>query len=393
MSGGDKSLDPFLTDIQSQISRPNNVVKDDPISFNDVINGFSYNHKPKLQCLSQNEINEITNNNYIIKPIKRHQYTFNKNQTCMCGGNMYKNSNGTEYVCGECGMEDTILGDEIEEINGISLSGMVGYNTSSDSATPIKISGPNEKHLQKQLQYRTSEYCKTQYRDTMTQLTNIVKKYNKYTIPINIVKNAGDLYYQIQSLGEIKRGDVRKGIMAACLLRICDKNGISRKRSMIVDMFSIQPSDLSNGEKLLDKLCSDGKIDKSLYIPKGDLEILRIEGFLNQYFIKLKLPMPSTSQNYFGFVKQLVRFTIKFKIAENSIPSSKCAGAIYTLSTRCKELNISMAIISKTCEISASTFKRYYIIVQNLLETDDERKKRLKNKLRHLFHKFNIPIA
>lgn len=100
-----------------------------------------------------------------------------------------------------------------------------------------------------------------------------------------------------------------------------------------------------------------------------------------------------THPDYYGFVERMIRFSIKFRIAMSSIASSKCAGALYMLSTKCPELKITVRKIARVCDISVSTFKRYYSVMQDLLHTSDPRKKRLKKKLRHLFHKYQIPIS
>ena len=161
-------------------------------------------------------------------------------------------------------------------------------------------------------------------------------------------------------------------------------------------------------EKFIEQLKSTGRLDRTWFPDESKIEETRIKGFLISYFIDLGIPLPEdiapTAQasefavvrahpDYYDFVERLIRFSIKFKVAMSSVPSSKCAGALFMIATRCQELGITVQKISKTCSISTSTFKRYYMVINDLLTTDDPRKKRLRKKLKHLFKKYRIPLV
>ena len=72
----------------------------------------------------------------------------------------------------------------------------------------------------------------------------------------------------IQTAGEIKRGNIRKGAMGDCLRRMCDKYGIHKKRNIFADVFGVDLGDISEGEKLIDSLISDGKISREAWIDR-----------------------------------------------------------------------------------------------------------------------------
>lgn len=359
--------------------------------------------------LTDTEIQEITTeSNYHINTrhqqlIKPKRYTQRQAANCACGGIIEIQQQ--ERVCTSCGLTDTI--SEPQDAQGVSSTSMSGYNTSNESANPIRVIGPANNTYQRKLICKTTDYDKTRLRDTLGQLTRITQNYKKCAIPTHIVDEAGHRYYDIQLLGEIKRGNVRRGAMAMCLMKMCEKYGVHHRRGVFAEMCEVELSDLSEGEKLLDRLIAEGKIRREDFQSRNP-EHNRIHGYLIQHFIKLGIPMPpdvyqqpvgsaakttvsyNPARDYYGFVKRLIEFTTKLRVAESSELYSKCAGAIFILSTRAPELKITADLIVSECKISKSTFKRFYNIIEELLITQEPEKQRLKKKLIHLFHKHGI---
>lgn len=327
-----------------------------------------------------------------------------------CQGEMFRTSRGME--CEQCGKIEDDVGNDIdmstaENGNGNGSSDIINsYNTSDTSATPIRISGPGGYIYQKKLVSSTSNYKKTQKKNTNDQMINCVYQYKGSTPPKNVVLEAAELYYNVQQHC-IKRGEVRKGTMAACLYRICIIHNITRKPKEISDIFGIPQSELSNGEKILDDLVASGLIKIK---EGGGLNIQQQTGlinqddkqmhaFLNRYFESLNIPIdddgviPVGRPNYKEFACKLIRFTIKYRIAESSIMSSKCAGVVYILSTKRKELQIKRDMIEQECSISKSTFSRFSQAVFGVLNSEDDTKNvKVKSRLRNLFKKYQIPI-
>jgi hypothetical protein len=261
--------------------------------------------------------------------------------------------------------------------------------------------------FQRKLICKTSDYDKTRLRDTLQQMSIAADNYKQVAISHAVVKEAGMRYYELQRVCEIKRGDVRRGAMATCLRLICDRHGLHKKRNIFAEMFQITLGDLSEGEKLLDRLFSDGKLNREDFLVKNQ-ETSRIQGYLIQYFILLGIPIPpelyqaaagsdikskvpySETRQYYEFVKRLIDFTFHFKLAESSVLYSKCVGAIWVLAVRCPELEINQDQLSIECKISKSTFKRFSSVIEELLVSQNPKELRLQKKLKHVFHKYNI---
>ena len=376
------------------------------IDFKDLIDSIGSDTiigRTTWSSLTDQEIQEITtestyhiSNRHIgIKP-KRHT---RQEKLCGCGGSI--EIHDQERVCTSCGVTESI-----QELNqdgqGVSSTSMSGYNTSNESANPVRVIGPGNNAYQRKLICKTTDYDKTRLRDTMGQLTRITQNYKRCAIPSHIVDEAGRRYYDIQLLGEIKRGNVRRGAMAMCLMKMCEKYGVHHRRGVFAEMCDVDLKDLSEGEKLLDRLIAEGKIRREDFNNRNP-EVNRIQGYLIQHFIRLGIPLPpdvyqapigsesiqlpfNPNKNYHNFVKRLIEFANKLRVAESSELYSKCAGAIFILATRSPELKITAELIVTECKISKSTFKRFYNIIEELLVTVDPEKQRLRKKLVHLFH-------
>ena len=326
-----------------------------------------------------------------------------------------------DYRCENCGIMEPINGDETDGAKeyysngGSSRANMGSYNTSDRSAAPLRIVGKGAYALQRRLISNSSSYKVQQKKATEDELKKVMYAIPDNQIPKDVVLEAAGLYYELQQ-HEIRRGDVRRGTLAACLYRKCKEKGIDRKPKTIADMFEIDQNDLSCGEKILDKLAAKHLINvprSQTYYDVND----RASSFTNRYFEVLEIS--GDHQDYKAFVTDLIRFTCEKHVAESSIISSKCAGAIYILTNRRPELDISKETIQKACEISKSTFIRFVRQVDQALKTyckdapeNDENLKKHKDKYKkarkehpktcrvcrqrrqlcHIFNKYNVAI-
>jgi transcription initiation factor TFIIIB Brf1 subunit/transcription initiation factor TFIIB len=296
-----------------------------------------------------------------------HEIPLETTKKCKCGGKLGHKNDGTSYICTSCGMMLDIIGDEMDSEKS-SSSYRNNYNT-FETSSPLRVYGQNSG--QKGFICKTTDYKKTQLRDTIKQLQNIMSQ-SELSISQNVIVETANMYQQIQQY-IIKRGDVRRGILAACLNKICKSYDIILKSKEISQMFKIKQSDLSNGEKILGEYKMENGNEKNT-----DL-------FLSRYFELLQI-MDPTGQKM-EFAKRLIRFTELCKIAQNSVPSSKCAGSIYLISSTDAG---SAEDIEKKCKISKYTFKRFANNVLDALK--NEQKPNIGNKLRHLFKKYNIHL-
>lgn len=321
-----------------------------------------------------------------------------------CGGETQPMMSGGYLVCTTCGRCEPYGGNDVVDHGG--AGNVSNYNSSENSAIPVTIIGPGHHAYQRKLTCVTSNYKKTQRKTTIEQMTRTVFQYQGNKIPQNLVLAAAEFYCSVQ-MHCIKRAKVRIGTMAACLYRVCRDNGITRKPKEIADIFGIAQNDLSGGDKILDDLVSQNLItppkvagasanrDSGFYYDHQT----ETENFLRRYFEALQIPIEVTDaagqqvkSPYYEFVHSLIRFTVKYHIADNSITSSKCAGSIYILVSRCKELQIDRSRLEREFSISKSTFNRFSKAVFEELRNEDPEKKKVRSRLRNIFRKYGVPI-
>lgn len=303
-----------------------------------------------------------------------------------CGIEMTKNH--AEYICDGCGRVGESDDGDVGVAEHNSPEGMSDYNTSDNSAAPVSVSGPGSYQYQKRLICCSSNYKKQQHKNTSDQMSSIVHQYQGPKPSDKIIGEAVELYYQLQQYC-IKRGNVRKGTMAACLYRKCKDNNVTRKPKEIAKIFKIDQKDFSNGEKILNSLIADGLLsDSNATAPEQFYfrEEKDMESYLSSYFEKLNI-----TEQYREFCSRLIRFTIKYRIAESSVISSKCAGSIYILSTKMPELGIGRDVIAKECDISKSTFSRFHQSVFAFLKSSDPKYAKPRSRLRRVFKKAGVP--
>lgn len=291
-----------------------------------------------------------------------------------------------EYMCDKCGSVVKDVSHTVDSVGGTNH--INNYNTSDESATPIMINGPNHYYYQKKLVSSASNYKKTQKRNTVKQMVGYT--YEKQQVAQHIVLQAADLYYEVQQHC-IKRGEVRRGTMAACLYRVCKYEGHPRKPKEIAAIFGTDRSEVSNGIKILDGLLSQRRL-----VLKGRLAdynpyfdgINHTMDYLKRYFNALQI-----DERYKEFAERLVRFTTKYGISHSSNTSSKCAGVIYIIITRVPELRLGEDAIKRECNISPSTFRRFAKCIFDFLgpvDTTNQGAVLIKRRLRHLFIKHGI---
>jgi transcription initiation factor TFIIIB Brf1 subunit/transcription initiation factor TFIIB len=320
-----------------------------------------------------------------------------------CNIEMFKSLHEGAYECDLCGQIKEKVSDEelgIQESGNGSLDVNTSYNTSESSSAPIRIVGPDTYKYQRNFVGSTSDYSKSQKKLTFSQMNNAVYQYEGDKIPKNIVSEAANLYVDVQKHC-IKRGDPRKGTMAACLYRMCRAYGITKKPKEIAKIFGIEQSELSNGEKTLAELISSEAIAIKMTI-KEQVTLSQEEqlamGFMKEYFIKLDIPddeitdTPQDRPNYKLFALKVIRFTTEYVIAINNITSTKCAGILYIIAISNLELNITREKIEDCCKISRATYNRFIKSVYEVINSEEPLLQKVKSRLRHLFKKFNMSL-
>lgn len=206
--------------------------------------------------------------------------------------------------------------------------------------------------------------------------------FNKYQydgegfIPKDVMRDALELFSRAQKVDGVRRGDVKQGIQAACIAIMCKKYRIARKPLEIANYINITQTQLSESEKILEKLFAEKKLDHPLQVEMDDeMSWLRdVEDCVDKYFEQLDL-----TPKYKPFIMELVRIADDERIGRSSINISKAAGAILVLVNHLtvslkgklndltivlddddkKLLKMSKNYIAEKCDISKSTFARY----------------------------------
>lgn len=323
-----------------------------------MFSGFSFS------LLNEEQFDQLIENSSQ-EPSEQQNENNSLNYCSECDIEMEYFTSNVAYLCPKCGYLRNVIGYEFDEIGSISK---LNYNTSNTSSVQLKIQGPNAYKYQRKLMCNTSDYSKTQRRDTQRQLQKCMYEHDGPQIPDNVVLNAANLYVDTVQSHSIKRGRVRTGILAACLYYECIRANMSRKPKEIAEIMGIETSDLSNGDKFLQDLYSKGLID----IP---VNVDPVRDLIDRYFECLNIS--NNNDNYKEFIVDLINFTQKEHIAKKSIKSSKCAGAIYILTLKEPSLQkITKNQIREECNISISTFTRFSREILMILDDNISRRSR-----------------
>lgn len=296
--------------------------------------------------------------------------------------------------CKQCGYIDESEAFELD-VGNECISEQ--YNTSENSSMATRVIGPGRGGQQRVLHSSpgASGNRNVQHRETMNKISAVVLRGDQ-SISQKVISDAADLFCQVQQ-HQVLRGGVRKGTQAACLYKVCAPNRIVRSIREIAQLFGVDQSEVSNGDKILDELYAQGLITKT-YHGEDQTEEMQISDLLTRYFNSLEMNDRCRKAgvemgNIREFCTRLVRFTKIYRIAEGSVINSKCIGSIYVLSQHLTALDIDRETIEKKCKISKSTFNRFGKCVALELKGTDVARKHVRSRLRQVFRVHEIPLG
>ena len=283
------------------------------------------------------------------------------------------------YLCDQCGFMEEIIGDN-SEFDEFSTALLSGYNISSSSTVPIKMTGPQSSNFQRRIISGTTEYKNTQRKVTFDEMAKLNSQEDIIKVPPHIVNAAAKDYCKLQQ-HYIRRGDVRRGIMGWLVYELCKESGIDRTPDEISTIFKIPSDELSNGSKVVKQARVDGILEE---IGCNGYDAVRdMECKLKRYF-----GMFGISEVYIPFAQTVIDFVIKKrKKAIHSGMKARCTGVIYVLGLSL-DLYISKQQISDTCHISITTFSKFINYMREIMTEDGINAK----KLKHIFNKHSIPL-
>jgi transcription initiation factor TFIIIB Brf1 subunit/transcription initiation factor TFIIB len=293
------------------------------------------------ECVKNNDINiDLENKISISDEIVE---KFNMCPKC----NIENILNDGSMQCMECGLVTNIIDDN----NKYSFSVEKDHNTSDNSFMSFNFVGKNSYCYQRSFLKTCANYSSFRKNNNRKELYNYNYQYDGKKIPKNAIKLAIELFSTIKEHGYVYRGNGKKGVLGTCLFYACVMMNITKTPREIASIMEIEERFLSHGTRIVQELNEKGIIS----IPT----ILRpLKDYLDQY-----LPALCIDIKYKDFISDLIDRAERknLHIENDSRTTTKCIGAIYMLINRVKELrHINKDILVKECNISKSTFIRYY---------------------------------
>jgi transcription initiation factor TFIIIB Brf1 subunit/transcription initiation factor TFIIB len=288
----------------------------------------------------------------LVKPkIDIEEDMYLKNNIIMCKDcNLPTISNGINiWECKKCGcfveetIDATLSFNDKNELEGTTVSKFLP--NSSKSTIMINNFNTNYDQLRKQKVHSWSNMTYSE-RSLNNVFTDIKLRAINNSILENITFCAQEIYMEISKI-YIPRGNLRKGIIAACLFQACKKKGFPRTTKEIADMFQIEEKILTKGNKKFNEMWL--KIGKT-YIHDVDDGLKYLGRFCS---------MLTTNARLLEFSKIIIRFIEKHKILQKHTPISVTASAIY-LATLILRLPISRLRITEVTKVSNVTIVNCY---------------------------------
>ena len=286
-----------------------------------------------------------------------------------CGGKLCRKKD--IVICQGCGIE---LNNEVNITEEeYSASAITECNVHADGFISVKMVGKNSYGYQRSLLKTCASYSKYRKQNTFKDMNNWNVHSKKHHIPKYVIREANDMFAVIKEHGYVYRKDGKKGVLSACLYYACYNNGISKTPGEIANFSGIEEKFQSQGDRVLRDLNEKNIIDIPVDVdPIGD--------YLDRYLKLLEI-----HKNYKPFLHDLINRAEKNRIhvLHDSKNNTKCAGVIYMLTDRIPELKkrINKDDIEAKCEISKTTFTRYYKVLCSFYR-----------KIKKSFKKYKIPM-
>jgi len=286
-----------------------------------------------------------------------------------CGGNLKTKNN--VMICQDCGLEiqNAVVSTNEDESTTVSQDS----NVNDKGFVSMKVVGAGSYGLNKSLLQNCADYTRYRKMTTLKEMHNWNAQSDNHYLPKNIIEEANEMFATIKDHNYVFRKDVKKGVQGACLYYACHLNGISRTPAEISKIVGIAEKFLSAGDRHLRDLNERGII-------KIPAKINAINSYINRYFELLKIPV-----KYKGFVLEMIEQADedRLHVLYDSKSNTKCIGTIYMLIDRIPELKkqIDKDRIEKDCEISKTTFIKYYTMLCKYYR-----------KFAHIFAKYQIKM-
>lgn len=283
--------------------------------------------------------------------------------TCDIGGELY----GGQITCRQCGMKRSYVKNMRNYIVDSN-----NYNVSEEIFMSFKLVGKNAYYNNRSLMRTCSSYAAYSRNQILKEVLEKNFQYHGKKIPKDVINLAIDIFTTIKNSKLVFRGNGKWGVVGACMFYACAMKGVTKTPREISNVIDVEEKFISQGDRILQDLNEKGVIEIPTFIQP-------LQDYIKQYFAALYIP-----DKYTQFIIDLIDRAEKkyIHIMHDSRLTTKCVGAILMLVTRVKELrHIDKDMLCAECNISKSTFTRYY----NLLRSNHK-------KLRKVFKKHQIPM-
>lgn len=246
---------------------------------------------------------------------------------------------GGNMLCSSCGaVFDTII-ESHEDNNSTSFH---------DAERCSKVDDPVD---------IAATYCGNTSFTTMTsrqrmfqQMTNEFKDLCKDAeLPPVMVKEMMVLYrevYEKMSVRSysVKRCNVKKGLMAACMYFACRTNKCSRDIKEIADVTGLTRKGVSSGCTLFAEIMGQGYFDMKPMSPHE---------FIDRFMTKTDTPW-----KYYDEIQSVTASVEQTHLLHEVTPNGVCAGIIYFVLCRNKEPSVDIDKFSKALGVSVTMIKK-----------------------------------
>lgn len=256
-------------------------------------------------------------------------------------------------VCIGCG---AISDNRVNEMNQTySIGANTTCNVSTGGSMAIRAVGRNSYRVQKTFFKTIADYSKQREKSIIKIIIKWDTHSKRHHIPRNVIKEGVAIFLQIKKAKRVYRNLVKHGMLSACLYYACYRNGITKTPTEIARFSGILDKYHSKADRELHSLCELGIIELPLCVNPT-------RHYVKRYMNLLSIPMM-----YMDFMLDIIdRAERKFiHIRYNSRNNTKCVGAIWMLVNRIETLRnrITKEMMEQRCDISKTTFIRYYDVV------------------------------
>jgi len=288
---------------------------------------------------------------------------FLKNNIIICKDcNLPTISNGNNiWECKTCGcfieetIDTTLSFNARNELEGTSISKFLPNSSKSTIMLNKFNTGYEQMRKQKVHSWSNMTYSE---RSLNNVFIDIKLRAVNSSILDNITFTAQEMYTDISKV-YIPRGNLRKGVIAACLFQSCKLKGYPRTSKEIARIFQIDDKIFTKGNKKFNEVWF--KIGNE-YIHENKIDEIDDGG--TKYLARFCSTLYNSNERLLELSRIIIKFIIRNEILRKNTPLSITASSIY-LAISILKLNISRTKISQVTNVSNVTIVNCFKKIRN----------------------------